>query len=304
MRCERVREQLPEYLGGTLREKDTALLKEHVEGCVACRTELDDLRALDGRLKRSVPRLWEELTPAPALVARLKNLNLEPSPASTRADAKAGRLTMWWQVHRPALVTGAAILLLIALAVTVPSILSPEDDDESIVSERLPQVTVAGPTATDAAADKKVIEAAEPAPTARLMVPAPTPTPTPTPRPTAVPMPTPAPTPRPIPTNAATATPTAAPPPYVVGGAAGLSREQVETAKAIALSDSRVQEAIKGLPSYTAEVFSGTMTVEDFTWTGPTVLITKNAADPRERFLYAFVDLEKREVVKIIPVSP
>ena len=55
MKCENVQEELSAYLDGELEPGEAAALEKHLEGCAACRGELDSLRATVS-LVRSLPR--------------------------------------------------------------------------------------------------------------------------------------------------------------------------------------------------------------------------------------------------------
>ena len=43
MKCEDLRQQLPDYTLGTISETETAAVRRHLRGCAACRAEADKL---------------------------------------------------------------------------------------------------------------------------------------------------------------------------------------------------------------------------------------------------------------------
>ena len=127
--------------------------------------------------------------------------------------------------------------------------------------------------------------------------------------------------PTPTPTPAITATPTtpsaatagilATPPPVSASSPAPGSlpyetgeytAEQGQLAIDIALNDPGVQEALSGSKYHVKEVHDFTYEEEGVSWTGPTVTIALEEAPPAGQSLYVCVDLDKQQVVKIMPL--
>jgi hypothetical protein len=110
MQCSRIQENLSAYLDGELDPGEEALLKSHLEGCEACRSELESLRSTV-ELVRSVPRAH-----APAVLKQRLSC------------ATASRRPAWRFSSLVALVTAAALLLVCVVAVFM---LNPEHLGES-----------------------------------------------------------------------------------------------------------------------------------------------------------------------------
>ena len=307
MRCDRARERLGEYIEGALTGEDLLACEAHLQKCPDCRRELDGLKELDARLKQEVPKYWESIKPAPEFLARLKRIQLETptSPTVTLAE----RFSALWGRHRTALAAGLAVSVVIVLALTIPMFMSTggDDDENLITSENPPQA------ALNVKADADMF------------------TPAPTPMPTAFSQ-------RMVPTGPAGAAgaagandsvtlspssgssgesvkvtgsgfaaPSATTPSPSFYGAVTLDRltaKQEELAKAIALQDAQVQDFLNGQKPLSIELFSAP--IIDFDCNGPTVVIEREKADPQGAFLYACVDLDKREVVdvKFSPTRP
>src|SRR5437667_11699618 len=72
MSCERIREQIPECLGGRLDQASRERLVEHLEGCAGCRGEVAELNAV-WRAMESLKSTREE-APDPAGKARFMDV--------------------------------------------------------------------------------------------------------------------------------------------------------------------------------------------------------------------------------------
>jgi HEAT repeat protein len=114
MICERVREQLPEYFAGLLNDAARETLRTHLDSCLACRNEVEDL----GLVWRGLD-LMPAAEPEPAVRARfLETLNAyrlgmqhEQGPVKERS-AWRGWLTDWWP-HRPVWQAAMSVALLL-----------------------------------------------------------------------------------------------------------------------------------------------------------------------------------------------
>lgn len=114
MDCNEARDLLDAYADNMLGLADTARLNRHLQGCAACRAELDGIRALGHALRAQAPR-----HPAPAaLRARISAaLPAAPAPAAQRPapPAATGPAVGWgapaWGLAAMALVTAGALVL-------------------------------------------------------------------------------------------------------------------------------------------------------------------------------------------------
>ena len=75
MKCSKAQARLSQYLDGELTEKVRAAIALHLEGCVACRRELETLQAADDALQ-----LLAAIEPAPDLTSDLRR-RLDSVPA-------------------------------------------------------------------------------------------------------------------------------------------------------------------------------------------------------------------------------
>jgi hypothetical protein len=75
MKCSKAQARLTQYLDGELTEKVHTAIARHLEGCVACRRELESLRAADDALQ-----LLAAVEPAPDLTSDLRR-RLDSVPA-------------------------------------------------------------------------------------------------------------------------------------------------------------------------------------------------------------------------------
>lgn len=117
MQCHKVREQLDEYLNGSLAPRQRRAIEDHLGQCEACRKELESFKTLDSRLRREIPLLWERVNPSPVFEARLKRAIFS---APERPSRVTDRLRLLWQNHQRALATGIAACVILALAISLP----------------------------------------------------------------------------------------------------------------------------------------------------------------------------------------
>ena len=124
MKCEQVREEFPDYLGGKISTPARARIDGHLAGCAACREELNSLSAIWARLG-SLP----EEEPSPTSEARfhamleayrqgMKQANRDSSPRVTLADWLAA---LW--PRQPALQFAVAVLFFAAGLLLGPALL-------------------------------------------------------------------------------------------------------------------------------------------------------------------------------------
>ena len=109
MKCSKAQARLTQYLDGELTGKVQAAIARHLEGCVACRRELESLRAADDALQ-----LLAAVEPAPDLTSDLRR-RLDSVPAGGARWAPA------------ALAAGVAVLLvLLCIRLVTPRAPLPE----------------------------------------------------------------------------------------------------------------------------------------------------------------------------------
>src|SRR5207237_3937544 len=72
MSCERIREQIPECLGGRLDPESRERLVEHLEGCAGCRAEVAELNAV----WRAMESLKSNREEAPDAVAKARFMDV------------------------------------------------------------------------------------------------------------------------------------------------------------------------------------------------------------------------------------
>ncbi len=127
MRCSEAREKLFDYMDGLLSGSQLEAMEQHLESCVDCRSELESMRLLEGRLREEVPALWKGMEPSPGFAMRLKTMDLTPQKPSVWSyldSVLAGFLN-----HRPAMAAGLTVLIAIVLALTLPGIIDEGDDE-------------------------------------------------------------------------------------------------------------------------------------------------------------------------------
>ena len=114
MICERVREQLPEYFAGLLDDAAREKLRTHLESCLACRNEVEDLGAI-----------WRGLDVMPAaepepgararflemLTAYRLGMQQAQAPVKERGSL-SGWLMAWWP-RQPVWQAAASVALLL-----------------------------------------------------------------------------------------------------------------------------------------------------------------------------------------------
>jgi len=107
MRHNQVRESLPCYLNGTLRQRERAAVEEHLAGCSSCRRELNEWQAISEAVTaQPAPRV-----PATTLATLLNRLDAPTLPSSHTPARPA------WQ----SAFAFAAILLMLAAVLLMPS---------------------------------------------------------------------------------------------------------------------------------------------------------------------------------------
>jgi hypothetical protein len=97
MICERVREQMPEYFAGLLNDAAREKLRTHLESCLSCRNEVEDL----GSVWRGLD-LMPAAEPEPGLRARFLEmltayrLGMQQAALVKERGAWSRRLLEWW----------------------------------------------------------------------------------------------------------------------------------------------------------------------------------------------------------------
>lgn len=117
MLCHDIQNQLAEYSVGTLSDRDSHRVRDHLSGCADCRREWNALAftmsALDAVPHREPPRdLWPEIS------ARLKERPRRSLPRQSRGTLQSGWLPSLSGLLRPRRVFAATAVGLVA-AVTV-----------------------------------------------------------------------------------------------------------------------------------------------------------------------------------------
>ena len=110
----RARRRLSEYLDGALPERAQGAVATHVESCVACRTELAELRATV-QLLRSLPKLEEPAFLATLIDARIEAGEATPTWRDRVRDLADAALASNWM---PA-ASAVTVLFVAALALNV-----------------------------------------------------------------------------------------------------------------------------------------------------------------------------------------
>ncbi len=124
MKCEEVRNLLPEYMEGTLKGRKLRALEKHLQGCEACQRELEGIREMDARLSVDIPGYWESINPRPEFLVRLRQMDFEASRPQSVSILDA--LWGFWMRHRTGLVTAVSICIVtIVLVMVVPTFMSP-----------------------------------------------------------------------------------------------------------------------------------------------------------------------------------
>ncbi|MDY6911225.1 MAG: zf-HC2 domain-containing protein [Chloroflexota bacterium] len=162
MKCSKVREGLQAYIEGTLVGADLRAFEDHLQSCSDCRLEMEELQELDARLRKEVPLYWESLQPAPGFVARMRHLDLDPQRGES--PGLLDSLLALFQKRSVAMAAGLSICIVVALAVTVPGMIS-GGEESSIVAENLKQSIVEEDSAEVAVTKEvevtKVVEVSE-----------------------------------------------------------------------------------------------------------------------------------------------
>lgn len=277
MRCGKAKERLWEYIEGTLKGSSLRVLEEHLRSCQDCRRELASLRELDTRLRREAPKYWENIEPAPDFSARLSRLDF-PFPMS-KLSSVVEALSALWRKNHLVLAAGLSACVIIALVFTIPRMISTVGKAPVASEKPSPQYAQEGKITREVLAvkgmesevpkgvpaEKGAVEGVESKATSVANT---------------------------VPEGTFKTYPR---------GAAESETEQRELAIEIALKDLEVQETIKGRNYRVIGVYL-VPSEEDFICAGITVLLALEEADPLETVLHICVDLDKREVVKMMLV--
>ncbi len=179
MRCARAQEELSAYLDEELTAQEKAELRAHLDGCAACRAELEALRATVDSV-RALPR-----TPAPAgfrdgVMAKLKEA---PAPAAggTGQPAPSFRAPLWRRLWPVAAAIVVALMISLFYPTPRPAHLSARSlakrgepvardtqfdkmeaaKDEGAMGKGIAAAPAAAPAATAAPAGEKEVALAE-----------------------------------------------------------------------------------------------------------------------------------------------
>lgn len=319
MKCSSVRENLFDYIDGALTGSDLREFEDHLASCSECCDALESLKQLDARLQQEVPAYMESIEPSPAFLNRLRSLELETESSPGRISQIFDSVFAIFQEHRTAFGAGMAVLIMIAVGLSIPTITQDsEDDAEQLIAEATPpdwRTELAPQSPSEEAIEmseqsddmNKVFGGGAPAPAA---TPAPE-LPPATEEPsyshiwdaaddevltsTAEPVPPPL---------------SATPPPIAEaedtvsldsGGSAGDGVSAVEEpmedpATIIALNDDEVLAVIEG--TFHIELLD-VITEGDYACDGPTVAITLNEKNPPGNLIYVCVDVENDKVIEI-----
>lgn len=286
MRCHEVREHLYEYLSGSLSLRGQRAIEDHLGRCTSCRKEMENLRALDTRLRREIPMLWKNVTPSPGFEARLKR-SLPPSPERP-SRAAADRLMTIWRDHQRALAAGIAACIILALAVSLPLTLTGGGGGQQMIAQDSSR-TIPTPHYPAAESDEPALKMAAPAGPEWAAT---------APRPTSPPA------------EAANQEPALSEAYGITAGESStgqtdegmpfteemiLAKER-ELALWIALSDSGVKEALEAKALVAVEV-QGPAVLDGFECPGPTVRLTFRDTDAARTVLHICVDLDTHRVM-------
>jgi len=122
MKCSSVREKLFDYIDGALKGSDLQAVEDHLKSCSECRHELEKVQQLDARLQQEIPAYVESIEPAPAFLNRLKSLDLEPEASPGPISNMLNSFFSIFQEHRMAFGTGLAVLIMIAIGLSIPTV--------------------------------------------------------------------------------------------------------------------------------------------------------------------------------------
>lgn len=132
MKCDRVRDQIPEYICQALEGEDLSVFEAHLKKCPECRREIEAFQRLDAQLKQDVPAIWEEIEPSAQFLTQLKKMRYD--------DPKPGIIEFLsgiWANHRMAMATGLSICFIVVLVVAVGlssewGFVDDSDDEEQV----------------------------------------------------------------------------------------------------------------------------------------------------------------------------
>ena len=195
MKCSKAQARLSQYLDGELTEKVQAAIARHLEGCIACRSELESLQAADEAL-----HLLAAIEPAPDLTSDLRR----------RLDSVPAGGVRWV----PAALAAGVAVLLVVLCIRLVTSRGPLPGPSPSPAQHAPAHVATRPPPL--APEPAHLEPPLPAPIARTTPPLP-----PARRPTDAPSTPSEPSPHQAP-PAETAEPPAPPPVDTAGAAVGL----------------------------------------------------------------------------------
>lgn len=132
MRCEEIKEILPEYSVGALKGRKARDVERHLEICPDCRRELAALRRV-GEMVESLPLerppadIWNSIA------------------AQIEAESQTGKETLWRRLLRPRLIPAWATLALIGFItwIYLGLIRSPQQEAQPAIPLELKQHVVA-----------------------------------------------------------------------------------------------------------------------------------------------------------------
>lgn len=299
MKCEEVRDLLPEYMEGSLKGRKLRALERHLRACEACQQELAGLREINALLSKNAPKYWESIDIRPEFLARLRQMDFEASRPQSGSILDA--LSGLWMRHRTGLVTAVSVCIVVIILVTVvPAFISPMGSPEQ--KESQPAITTQGEAAseqTPSATSAPQNEAEERAFSAKGAEP----TETESVRGLEGPQEPEAP-------QGPSGEQGPQRPAYTTGeGLAVETRELIDSAEItnytreegkqaidIALQNDEVKSLLAGKEVISVEVYRSTGDIED--WTGPVVIMTLSGAeDQQESQLSVYVDLGEDRVV-------
>ena len=106
---------LPWYAAGTLEGPDAQEVEQHLAGCAACRTELDEVRRLRVGMKEAFARAPK---PSPDLLARIQRQLPRPVPIEPRDDQPVVGwfAPFWWRPWLPAALAAVIVTQFAAMA--------------------------------------------------------------------------------------------------------------------------------------------------------------------------------------------
>jgi len=116
MKCEEIKKLLPDYSVGALIKKERELIKQHVDNCLECARELrylDETASLLDSIPQEKPPdfLWEGIR---------REITHQENQNKTVSSIWQGIMGWFWGKRIPALATGLAVLMAVALLYLAP----------------------------------------------------------------------------------------------------------------------------------------------------------------------------------------